>query len=297
MGKLIARVGTALALVFIVIVLARGASDLPKVDFGSGQLWAGLAGGLFLYLLAQLVGAFAWTAVLRIYDVKLPFGRAESQLLLSQIGKYIPGNVVHLFGRIALARADGVPAKIAGAAMLLEVAALLTTGAGIVGVIVLLRPDLIQILTAQLQDKTAAILLSIAIALVFGALVVGQTVLWRRAGRPRLAGLQFALPIGLHIANFVVLGVSLWFVAVAISPDEIPILHCTAIFTTAWVVGFLMPGAPGGVGIRDGIIALGLELYIGQGAGLGVAVAHRSLSVLGDVVTFGIGSLLRNRSR
>ena len=297
MGKNVARLGTILALVFIGIVLVRGAADLPAVDWRSGRLWLGLSGGLALYLVAQLIGAFAWNAVLRIYATQLPLGRAESQLLLSQIGKYIPGNVAHLFGRLSLARSDGVAGTTAGAAMLLEVGALLTTGFLIVGVIVFVSPDLMLNLTAGLPDINATILIAVSVVGVFACLIAAQLIIWRRAGRPAPTLLQSILPIALYTANFVVLGMSLWCVAVAIAPDPVPIVHCIAIFTTAWILGFLTPGAPGGVGIRDGIIALGLELFIGQGAGLGVAVAHRLISVVGDVATFGIGLVLRRRGQ
>jgi hypothetical protein len=297
MGKIVARLGTILALVFIGIVLVRGAADLPAVDWRSGRLWLGLSGALALYLMAQLIGAFAWNAVLRIYATALPLGRAESQLLLSQIGKYIPGNVAHLFGRLSLARADGVTGTTAGAAMLLEVGALLTTGFVIVGLIVLLDPELMLKLITGLPDITATTMIAVSFAGVFACLIAGQIIIWRRAGRPAPSLLQCMLPIALHTANFVLLGISLWCVTTAIVPDNVPILHCIAIFTTAWILGFLTPGAPGGVGIRDGIIALGLELFIGQGAGLGVAVAHRLISVVGDVATFGIGLVLRRQSR
>ncbi len=296
MGKTLARIGTVLALVFIGIVLARGVADLPPVDFRSGRFWGGLSGGLALYLVAQLIGAVAWNAVLRIYATVLPLGRAESQLLLSQIGKYIPGNVAHLFGRLSLARADGVAGTTAGAAMLLEVGTLLTTGFVMVGVIVLLNPELILKLTAGLPDITATTLIAVSVASVFACLIAAQLIIWRRAGRPAPSLLQCILPIALHTANFVALGISLWCVTAAIVPEDVPVLHCIAIFTIAWILGFLTPGAPGGVGIRDGIIALGLELFIGQGAGLGVAVAHRMISVIGDVVTFGIGFMLRRQS-
>ena len=296
MRKLVSWAGAVLALGFLGLVLARGAGDLPVLNLRSGTLWLGLLGGLLLYIASQIIGAAAWKAVLRIYDIDLARGRAESQLLVSQIGKYIPGNVAHLFGRMALAHDDGVPRTIAAASMLLEVAALLTTGLLIVVALLIATPDLMTSLTANLPDTSRAILPGLAIGAVLVGLVIGQIIIWRRAGRPTPRPAKFALPLALHAVNFALLGLSLWGVTKAIEPDaNVTLFHCIAIFTTAWVAGFLMPGAPGGVGIRDGIIALGLELFIGPGTGIGVAVAHRIISVLGDLVVFGIGLLLRRR--
>lgn len=290
--------GAAIALVFVGVLLTRGMATMPDLVFRSGSLWAGLLGGFSLYVISQLIGAVSWQAVLRIYGIVLSSGRAESQLLVSQVGKYIPGNVAHFFGRIALARADGLESIVVTMAMLIEVVILLTAGVVVVGTLMIFVPDLIAKLTADLPDDAATILVATGIVVVLFGLIVGQIVIWRRAGRPRPTTIQLLWPLALHVANFVFLGLSLWCVIYAVGPSStVPIVYCTAIFTTAWIAGFLMPGAPGGIGIRDGIIALGLELFIGQGAGLLVAFLHRMLAIFGDVFTFGLGLILRKRSQ
>jgi len=119
-------------------------------------------------------------------------------------------------------------------------------------------------------------------------------ILWRRAGRPPIGVARCALPLLLHLLNFAVLGMSLWCVAAILGPQiPIGVAQCIAIFTTAWLVGFVVPGAPGGVGVRDGIIAIGLEMFLAPGAALGVALMHRALSFLGDILVFGIGLAMR----
>lgn len=54
-----------------------------------------------------------------------------------------------------------------------------------------------------------------------------------------------------------------------------------------------MPGAPGGIGVRDSIIVLGLAITVGEGSALAIALLHRAVSILGDVCTFGVGCYLR----
>lgn len=298
MAKVLRYIGTAAALLFIGIILVRYAGDIAVLDLGSASTWFALAGGFILYVLSQLVGATAWRVTLGLHDVDLLRTRAESQLLVSQIGKYIPGNVAHLIGRFALARGDGVPAAVITSSLLLEIGFLLTSGVLIVGILLLVMPDFVAAITA---DLPASWLDGPSVLIFFGLLAciaIGQIVTWRKAGKPKLAVSKCLIVLSLHGVNFLVLGVSLWCLARAIYPDGgANMWQCMAIFTTAWVTGFLMPGAPGGIGIRDGIIALGLGLFIGQGAGLGAAIAHRAISVLGDVSVFGLGlTLRRNRS-
>jgi len=56
----------------------------------------------------------------------------------------------------------------------------------------------------------------------------------------------------------------------------------------AWVLGFIVPGTPGGIGIREVILA---ELYaqeLGQGIAIGLSIVLRVITSLGDLVTFGL---------
>lgn len=294
MATTLRYLGTAAALAFIGVLLWRHAGDIAEIDLRSGTAWIALAAGFSLYALSQVIGAVAWRVTLSFHNVRLPHARAESQLLVSQIGKYIPGNVAHLLGRFALARRDGVPSLAFGSSLLLEIAFLLTSGVLIVAFLLLLMPDLVTAITADLPDDG----LTASTWLIFCALLiciaVGQYVTWRKAGKPRLAFSKSMAVLSLHGTNFLVLGLSLWCVAQAVHPGGAAgIWQCLAIFTTAWVAGFLMPGAPGGIGIRDGIIVLGLGLFIDQGVGLGAAIAHRAISVLGDICLFGLGLTLR----
>jgi len=289
--------GTALALGFIAIIVFRGAGDLPRLELGAPATWLWLGAGLGLYALSQIIGAVAWRTNLELYGVSLPAGRAESQLLVSQIAKYIPGNIAHLIGRFALVRADGVVAGIIGSAMLLEVGVLLGVGALLSGGLLLMLPEFRAVLVQRLGEAAVGPGTVLFPVLLIMVLVIGQVILWRKAGRPRYEIASLVKPVALHTLNFAVLGFSLWCVVEAVHPaGGVGPMALTAIFTVAWVAGFLMPGAPGGIGIRDGILALGLGLFMGEGAALGVAVAHRAIATLGDVMTFGVGLTLRRRT-
>lgn len=298
MGRLIKYIGSLLAVALVAFLLWRGASEMKTIDLASGQAWLSFFAGLFLYSASQIIGAWAWRATLMIYDVHLPRGQAESQLLVSQIGKYIPGNFAHFLGRAALAKADGIGALTITGAMLLEIGFLFTAGAAIVAMLFLVLPDFLHAIMASLpQDQMQGPVLALAVGLLV-CVLLGQLFLWRRAGQPRIIPTRLIAPILLHLVNFAILGVSLWCVTLAVDPTaDIWIGQCMVIFTIAWVAGFVMPGAPGGVGIRDGVITFGLELFVGVGVGLGAALLHRVVSVLGDICIFVLGVLMRKRQK
>ena len=60
----------------------------------------------------------------------------------------------------------------------------------------------------------------------------------------------------------------------------------------AWIAGTLTPGAPGGLGIREGVLTLGLGPVLGSGDAAALALALRFVTLLGDVLTYGIGMLI-----
>ncbi|WP_374393511.1 hypothetical protein [Tabrizicola sp.] len=234
--------------------------------------------------------------------VRLPPGRAETQLLVSQVAKYIPGNVAHLLGRLALARADGVFASVAGLAILLEVGLLLTAGGFLFLAFLLLVPELTLSL---LPPGIAASLAGLSLPLG-GALAAGIGIgIWhlarmirRRSAMTRLDPARAAKPLALHAVNFLALCLSLGCVTQAIATaGNGAFLLSIPVFVVAWTTGFLLPGAPGGIGVREGVIVLGLGATLGEGPALTAALLHRIICVLGDLTAFAISSRYRPKTK
>ena len=293
--------GTALAIAFIGYVLWRGLDDLPAVDLSSPMALVRIGLAVFAYVISQVIGALAWGVLLRAWSVSLPPGRAESQHLVSQIGKYVPGNVGQFVGRIALARQDGVPMPVIGLAMLFEIGLLIGTAALLVAGAFVFLPNLakavLDIQTVKSIGQHFWIFPGVASVVFLG---VGWALL-REARRRKLQvarPMWLLFPILFYVANFAALGASLSIVCAIVAPDrEVSVGVASCIFALAWVAGFVIPGAPGGIGIRDGIVAVGLGLTVGDGSGLVVAVLHRAASVLGDVLVFVLAGTMRWRMR
>ena len=58
------------------------------------------------------------------------------------------------------------------------------------------------------------------------------------------------------------------------------------IFSIAWVAGFIIPGAPGGIGVREAVIIFFITPIVGEAQSVVVAVALRFVTLLGDVWFF-----------
>ncbi|TFL18092.1 lysylphosphatidylglycerol synthase domain-containing protein [Jannaschia formosa] len=298
MIRMLRYLGAAAALGLVAFVVWRGAPELPPVDLRAPATWGWLGTALGLYAASQALGAIAWRAVLSAHGSTLPAGRAESQFLLSQIGKYVPGNVGHLVGRYALCRQDGVPGARIGSALTMEIGVLLATAALVSAELLLALPAFRGALATGLGEAVAGPVTGLMPVLLIAALAALQVVLWRRAGRPRIAPGKLVAAGALYAITLVLMGLSVWCLARLFpAAAGVDLLTATAVFSVAWTAGFVMPGAPGGIGIRDGIVALGLGLFMGEGAALAVAVAHRLVSGIGDGVTFAAGLGLRAVTR
>jgi hypothetical protein len=80
---------------------------------------------------------------------------------------------------------------------------------------------------------------------------------------------------------FAVADVSFWFV--------------TGVFALAWVAGFVTPGAPAGFGVREAILITLLKPVYGAGVALGVTIALRIVTMIGDGIAFGLTLLAARR--
>ena len=58
------------------------------------------------------------------------------------------------------------------------------------------------------------------------------------------------------------------------------------IFSIAWMAGFIVPGAPGGIGVREAVIIFFITPIIGEAQSIAVAIALRFITLLGDVWFF-----------
>ena len=55
------------------------------------------------------------------------------------------------------------------------------------------------------------------------------------------------------------------------------------IFSIAWLAGFIIPGAPGGIGVREVVIIFFISPIIGEAQSTVVAIALRFITLLGDL--------------
>lgn len=291
--------GSAAALSSMAAVLYFHGAELGNLPLTNRQAWSSLAAAIGVYVLVILLGAFAWRFLLAAFGSPASRWAAERQLLVSQIAKYVPGNIAQYLGRASMAMNSGVPAPTVGIALLTEVAGTLTGGLLAIALSVVTAPGVASRVREIMPDDPAIIWL----AAPFGGLLIlwGGFALLAKLSRRfgSLSGFAFsglAAATTLYFASFILLGLSLLLTASAFGSSAMSLSFATAVFATAWIAGMVTPGAPGGLGVREAVLTLGLTPYLGGAAALTVALAHRGISILGDLISFGLGLCLPRES-
>jgi hypothetical protein len=251
--------------------------------------------------------ALAWNELLAGLGVRKPRRELFGIIGITQFAKYVPGNVAQYVGRVGMSLARGIPARPLAVTLILEtllvIAAAVVVGVGN-GVLSDIGLQAVRRHGAQLT--LMALLIALAIAGLFVFRRIAPALLRRFAPKyaPVLDGALLppqtciARAFGLYCAIYIVSGLGLiflaWFVVPGIRHDYWLLI---AAFALAWIVGFVVPGAPGGLGVREALMVLMLApLYTAASASV-LVIAFRIATTLGDAATLLLGMLMLPRKQ
>jgi len=277
--------GTVLCVVAAVLLIARCLAlgdavgeQLSRLSVSSFVI------ALLLYLVGSVLLAFAWVVLVRASAAGSP--RTWPLLrghLRAQVAKYLPGNVFHFAYRHVAARREGVAHASLGAALGLE-AALLLAAAGIVALGVVSDPRIEAVVPWARQfvwlAPSLALLAWLALSFVAPRFGIPDAPVMQRA--PRLA-----LVLAINFVFFALAGAALR----ELQPQAgaMPFSAWCGWLALAWLLGYVTPGAPAGLGLREGVLALGLTPVLGESEALALALVYRLVTVIADGVLAAVG--------
>jgi len=278
---------------YLAVVAARHLSSFPTVAW-TPRAVASLAGAMGLYLVMVLTGAFAWFLLLRSVGAA---ARPVAVLAVwgqAQAGKYLPGNVGQYLGRAALAKRHGIPLHQSALTVVFETTLLIVTAAafallaGTEGA--LTAPWKIGLLAA---GAVAAPLLLVHVLERWFPEALLRWLGTARLPRPSLAALTGS--VALYALGFACWGLSFELLARGLfgAGADVSWARVIPAFALSWVAGFVTPGAPAGLGVREALLVGGTAPLYGPGTALSAALALRLITVLGDGLAFLAGCGLR----
>src|SRR5438093_3701808 len=175
-----------LLFVAVLVAFVRGWTELSEYHWRIDHTAVIIALGL--WVLTALGAGTCWLVVTYAFGLRLPFGPAMRVFCTSNLGKYLPGKVLHVFARVYLVQQQGVPVAVGTTSTMLDV--LFYIAAGLVLSVFALPTALGGYQPGIMLTAGAAVLVGFALLhpRVLNAVLAG-------AARfvPRLRGLNFGL--------------------------------------------------------------------------------------------------------
>jgi hypothetical protein len=234
----------------------------------SMHLWLPL---LLINIVSTLVGIYGWHELIVSYAKKpVSFVVSFFYFARTEVAKYLPGNVFHFVGRQAYASALGLTqsamAKVSLAFTLALVSSTLVASA----------------LLAAESQSAGAYRLALAGAAVAG--IVAFYVIFPTITPKRKTVIVSSLTLSLAMQ-----GCMPALLAVPQNADISLFTTVAAVYVLSWLVGFVTPGASGGMGVREGAfvaIAQTANVSIDMQAILFAVVFVRFFNILTDAVLY-----------
>ena len=297
MAVLILTVATA----FFVEELFTHFDDIPSIHWDAAA-WLALVGTVGCMLVNLSMGGLMWKALLKDQDTHIPSITAIRIVFVSQVAKYLPGNVGHLVGQVGLASAVGVPYTVSITTMLISTLWLAAIGMclGLLGLLLFIDTTVL----VDLSDINTSMVLGVSVLAAvspwLGVWVLNRFLpqLSRKMGQGQLVSLprlSTSVWVGLgFVSSFFVLGLMLKWQAVHIfGVHQGDLLTLSLLFASAWTAGYLLPGAPGGLGVREAVSIALLTPILGAGTAVALSITMRLATTLGDGLAFVVGLVLQ----
>lgn len=278
------------AVVFVALALGRSWDDVQAHEWTLRWEWLAVSAGVFL--LYYSMQALAWHLLLKAFDLRAPLVWAAASWGRSILARYVPGNVFMFLGRLLACQRRGLEARRVSAAMVYEqalgfCAALVTLGLlfpfweyrpGLTGLSLLGIPLLLILLHPR----------------VFVPLADRALTLLRREALGAVLGFgRVLMLLCYYVATWFVAGLGCWALArgvTEVGADFLPTV--TTAFAFAYVAGMVAFVFPGGLGVREAVLAGALRGSVGEGVALAWAVLLRLWLIAVEVAFVGLATLV-----
>lgn len=294
--KILTVIVVAVIFYFLIVNLIQ---NWQRIPFGSLRLNAANLAISFIFLFVNF-GIFVqgWRALIDRLGYKISFGNALWIISSSQIAKYVPGGIWFAVGRVYLGRSEKIKEEVVAFSVVVETG--LTFLAGI----------LLVLLSFSTIGREAIGNLLFIVPAFFLFLIALYPPFLNRLTNTALRIIKRP-PIDLNIPYSSILLLSVYFLGLwiaqvmgfyflinAIYPLPMSkIFDLTAVYILSWMTGFVVIFAPGGLGVREGMMTLLLSSILPGPLAIAISFIARVWITLFEVVAFFTGLLVKKSVR
>ena len=253
------------------------------------QGWFVLAIAVAITITAHVWSGWVWTWILKIFQQPLGVREGIRVYLVTNIAKYSPGNIWHFYGRISAVGKSGSRGA-ATLSVLLE-PLLMAAAALLVGLV----SSTLGGVKVELGQRDIWLQLAALIAVLIGIQPRILNPLLHRLSRSKnkadatkaeaIQLTEYPLAPFVGEMGFVIfrgIGFVLTFMALqTVTWQQIPQLFTS--FSFAWLLGLIVPGAPGGLGVFE-VTAYGLLDNAQFPTEIAAVALYRLISILAEAI-------------
>jgi glycosyltransferase 2 family protein len=291
-------VGLAASLAVLVALgwaLIDGWSKVSDYDWELRPAWL-VAGGALLIVALWLTSIAYSHVVARLHRAPVPHAELRRVWAISILGRYVPGNVMMVAGRLELGRDLGIPRRISLAASVYEQVLLLASAA--------LSSVAFLVIFSDLGRGARLWLIALvplgAVALHPGVFRRLSAAVLRKAGRGPLPSVlsarEVALAFTAYAAVQMLIGLAAWLMVRSATGPPVGGPFFTALaYQLAFTVSMLAFIFPSGLGVRDGVLALALAERLPGSVAVAVSIGLRLAMTVFELVFVAAVALRRRR--
>ena len=299
--KVVSWVGTALMVVSLGFIISRLRTYGLDLSLLSSPF---VVMALFFVVVVEsfgiIVASVNYRAILQnVSGIKVPGSLVTLVYSISNLYKYIPGGVMYVVGRNRLAvETEGLSHAKVALATIME-GALVIIAALIVSLVFSFEYTVYHIRQLVLSPffviSVTIVVLIICTALYFLHGKIKQRI------QDFFSTVEILKPSVIvkrfGIATFLVLMLGMTFTAVVMLMGQ-PMTASLAVtlaglYLVSWMAGFLTPGAPSGLGIREVVMLMLMSGLVIESVLLIAMIMHRVVIILGDVLAYCISVLYK----
>lgn len=295
--KILKIIGNILVVIAVVFVFRK----LLTYDIDYSAIFT-LKNVAIIVVMTMLYGvnvylcSFPWfNLATAITSTKLCFSEVAVIFTKSGLLKYIPGNVLQYVGRNELALHYNLNHAKVALSTFLDVVCNLCAIAAII--ICFARKDIVRII--NLYHIDIRIVFAALAVCIFGVIIVAVYIYNKNSLHKvaKAVSKAFILDILFYVATNL-FSSALFVIILKVIANESYFSYGTVIgaFLLSWVVGFIVPGAPGGIGIREAIITFLLAKSVQQESVVISIIIYRFITTIGDLVGFIVAFLFKKPS-
>ncbi len=285
-------------LFFLANALKNNWQEIAAIRIGAAE-WAILITATGITLLAHIWAGWVWTWIVKEFNQSTSFIQLIQAYLKTNIAKYLPGNVGHYIGRIMAAKNLNVSTGAATISVLLE--PLLMAAAALV----------IVILCSQFTLESGSVFLLIgqifglaAVLCVLHPLFLNPVINFvgtrknKKSRNGNFNGVSLSMnrypliPLLGELGFLLLRSLGFILTLYAIAPinfSQLPVI--IGAFSFSWLLGLVIPGAPGGLGVFEATAIALLQPFFPTALIISASGLYRLVSIIAETAAAGFAWL------